>query len=250
MLRRFSGKGHNIVTLLATIIDESKENDKEYYILFPWAEGDLRGFWYRKSPKWDHGFLTWIANQCYGIVDAVAYIHDPPDVKTENGAPLFGRHGDIKAENILWFRGNTDILILSDLGLADVHREQSRSNLPPTMDVTREYRPPERDITEESGKISRSFDIWTLGCLFLEFVVWTLEGCKGIDQFRRDRQSPYEVGTRGVETTQYFDGRFVQGDENLFEFKVKAKVAEVSRPVFPAVFRMCWLTPWRTTVVR
>jgi serine/threonine protein kinase len=180
----------------------------------------------------------WIAEQCYGLVDAIDYIHDSGQ-KNEYGDPLFGQHGDIKPENILWYKlGEEEILVLSDLGIAAVHREISRSAQPPTMTVTWDYRAPERDMepphhgmdADALGKISRAFDIWTLGCVFLEFIVWALDGNKGVRSFKMQRVSNYvENGpTTGIiQDPTFFDGTFADGDTNLFYFKIKTSVVKV-----------------------
>lgn len=170
-----------------------KNNHLEFYILFPWAESDLLSYWKRNSkPVKSHLMYLWMVQQCYGIVDAVAFIHDPKFLSPE-GTRIYGRHGDIKPENILWFQkrqgsGGMGALVLSDLGLSAIQRDQSRSNIPDDpIPVTPNYRPPECDMDGEDGHISRSFDIWTLGCLFLEFLVWALDGWRGRQDFRMDR---------------------------------------------------------------
>lgn len=175
--------------------------------------------------------FLWMVEQCYGIVSAVAFIHDP-NVLNPEGARMYGRHGDIKPENILWFQkrqkpGGMGALVLSDLGLAAIHRDQSRSNIPGhAIPATPNYRPPECDMDGEDGHISRSFDIWTLGCLFLEFLVWTLDGWEGRQNFRQDRcMSDYLNG----QTDVYFDIKWTRGERDTAEyfFQVKDKVTEV-----------------------
>jgi len=234
MLKRFGGRRPNIVTLLATIAcKESGNIEQQYYLLFPWAESDLLGFWQRfGKPIRAHESFNWISDQCYGIIDAIDFIHDPKEPNSD-GQRLYGRHGDIKPDNVLWFkRDRMGILVLSDLGLTDVHREVSRSNLPGmSIPVTPNYRPPECDMEGPLGHISRSFDIWTLGCLFLEFVVWILCGWEGRKNFDSERYSPY---INGIHTNVYFDVMRLANETNKYVFKVKDKVVEVSRrPVNP-----------------
>jgi serine/threonine protein kinase len=84
------------------------------------------------------------------------------------------RHGDIKPENILRFvDGNEDAWIgtlkLADLGRAQQHllRTKLRESREKELWRTRWYEPP--DLVEEvheqaQGKISRLFDIWSIGC--------------------------------------------------------------------------------------
>ncbi|ROW15179.1 hypothetical protein VPNG_03035 [Cytospora leucostoma] len=76
-LKRFGGQHSHIVTLLATIASR-KYSKIDYFLLFPWAESDLLRYWKKDpNPVMTHSRCVWIAEQCYGIVDAVAFIHDP-----------------------------------------------------------------------------------------------------------------------------------------------------------------------------
>jgi len=229
MLKRFGGHP-NIITLLATITIKIDKNTEEYYLLFPWAEGDLLAFWQRtRRPRMENlKIFKWIFNQILEIVKAIDYIHDPKPPKFDDrGEQLYGRHGDIKPENILWCKSdNAETLVISDLGLSVTNSKNSRSNrLGADILVTPDYRPPECDIDGVSGKISRSFDIWTLGCLLLEFVVWILNGWQGREEFRERRFSQY---INGISTDIFFEVRPAPGDSNEAIFMIKDSVEEVS----------------------
>ncbi|KXH68995.1 CMGC protein kinase [Colletotrichum salicis] len=234
-LKRFGGRHPHIVTLLATFARQSA-GEIEYSLLFPWANCDLLEFWRRKTslPR-EHQLCKWIAKQLLGITDALQFIHDPK-VLDADGNRLYGRHGDIKPENILWFdssfdRGN---LVLSDLGLTRTHRKESRSNRPGAqIPVSPNYRPPECDIDGNDGRISRSFDIWTLGCLFLEFVVWALEGWEGYCRFKDSRMSPY---IHGHDTPVYFE--IVQVDEEVDGNKKHVYAVDVKESVTREISRL------------
>lgn len=223
MLTRFGGHHGNIVTLLATI-----HWDGRFGLLFPWAEYDLLKYWETfQQPKWDHDTLIWIVSQYQGIVSAIAHIHNP-HIKNINGEELYGRHGDIKPENVLWFKkDDKGVLVLSDLGLAAEHRDTSRSNIPGhNIPGTPNYRPPECDMDGPNGFISRSFDIWTLGCLFLEFVVWTLCGWEERNRFRTERCSLYITD---FDNDIYFDICRLSGKKDAYAFKIKDAVTNVSK---------------------
>ncbi|KAI1456406.1 kinase-like protein [Annulohypoxylon moriforme] len=204
MLKKFDGNVHpHIVTVLATF----KHGDS-YYLLFPWADGDL-GKYLENNPTPDYSLkkVRWLSNQCLKIIEAVHLVHFPPEVDNlQPGDRRFGRHGDIKAENILVFRSrerepDEPDLVLSDFGLGSVHREISKSNVPKEkVAVTPDFRPPECDM--EGGKISRAYDVWTLGCLFLDLLTWLLGGEDLRQQFDDTRMTPY---IDGRETRIYFE---------------------------------------------
>ncbi|KAK7735810.1 hypothetical protein SLS63_003770 [Diaporthe eres] len=223
-LKRFSGKVHpHLITLLATFTQEGY-----YYLIFPWAECDLDRYW-EDNPKpdpGDVGLVQWLSKQCLKIMEAVDVIHNPSHLTSEK---RYGRHGDIKAENILWYKSRPDdpddrgILVISDLGLTAINSDKSRSMQPNTgLKMTPSYRPPECDMKD--GKISRSFDIWTLGCLYLELVCWLLRGNEGKVNFDQARTTPFIFGTR---TNIYFDiEERKQTAPGKFVFKVKDVVSK------------------------
>jgi serine/threonine protein kinase len=227
MLTRFGREHKHIVKLLATIALKGGVA-KQYYLLFPWADCDLLGYWKKiGKPKRDYGNLNWIVSQICGIIDAIAHIHNP-NIKNSKGENLYGRHGDIKPENVLWFnKDGKGVLVLSDLGLAAEHRDASRSNIPGyNIPNTPAYRPPECEMAGAAGFISRSFDIWTLGCLFLEFVIWILCDWKEREQFKVERCTPY---INGITKDIYYDIERVKEKEGAYTFKVKESVTKVGK---------------------
>ncbi|KAK0609727.1 kinase-like domain-containing protein [Bombardia bombarda] len=190
-LKRFNGLVHNhLVTLLATYNFRGK-----YCFLFPCANCDLDEFWESTEPKFDTETVRWVAKQMAGIMAAIHIIHDPKHLhdKLNPQEKRYGRHGDIKPDNILWFNLGEDksdrgSLVISDMGLTSFNRDSSRSYIPNKNVLGAPgYRPPECDI--EGGTVSRLFDIWTLGCLFLEMLTWLLGGQKLRNEFRKERMT-------------------------------------------------------------
>jgi serine/threonine protein kinase len=112
--------------------------------------------------------------------------------------PLYGRHGDVKPENILWYKQSADgphplasgELVLSDFGLSALNHNQSRSNVKNgDFHHTTTYAPPESVLPDNF--ISRSIDIWALGCVYLEFVTWIVGGPSLVGAFQAARMSPF-----------------------------------------------------------
>jgi len=148
--------------------------------MLPYADYNLWDFWkahdgpLTPNPKNE---MLWIASQILGIVDAVALLHN------ENL-----RHGDIKPENILCFQSITDSsmnLVLADFGLGRAHDRATelRARTTVTVAVTMAYRAPESDMR---GIVrSRLYDIWCLGCLFLEMAGWILGRLDELQRARR-----------------------------------------------------------------
>ncbi|KAI1489992.1 kinase-like domain-containing protein [Biscogniauxia mediterranea] len=197
-LRRFNGQVNpHIVTLLASYTHRGQN-----CFIFPWADCNLSTFWEQNSPMRDIKSVRWLASQLLGISRAVLTIHEPNHLEVVDSSPLYGRHGDLKPDNILCY-STTDSdykrFVIADFGLSSIHREASRTYVPdPQKPRTPGYRPPESDGYIKDGEISRNYDIWTLGCLFMEMLIWYLGGNDWVEKFRDDRTSPYIVGNINI----------------------------------------------------
>lgn len=198
---KFGGDSHkHLISLLATY-----EQFGIFYLVFPWAEAHLQSCWNQNpEPDSNHEAIHWLAEQCSGIADALIHIHryETSVIKQRTGfkegesQPVaiqprdrkgsyrirqrFGRHGDIKPENILWFRdpnkeNDRGVLKISDFGLTEFTTRHSQCYQRNTQIAHSTcYRPPECDL--EGAAVGQSYDIWTLGCLYLELIVWQLGG--------------------------------------------------------------------------
>lgn len=150
------------------------------HFIFPWARGgNLDQFWQDFDASKSYGRenrIEWSLEQMIGVSQALTKLH-------ESGV----RHGDIKPQNILHFtyvRGSASgDLVISDVGLAKYHEAYTldRTKYTTTKSVTVDYQPPE----PEKLVRSRVYDNWSLGCVFLEFTIWIVEGYDGVSQFRK-----------------------------------------------------------------
>jgi len=99
------------------------------------------------------------------------------------------RHGDLKPENILRFldtekQGGFMTLKIADCGLAQIHTKptQNRNKHTNTRHDTIPYEVPEAANTM-SGSRLRLYDIWSMGCMTLEFMIWALYGKDELEAF-------------------------------------------------------------------
>lgn len=245
MLRNFSDNAHpHLISLLATY----RQLDK-FYLIFPWADADLQSYWkgVNPHPTMDHETVLWVSEQCLGIATGLLSIHrhntmrvasfhgSGVDDVTDHQIQLFGRHGDIKSNNILWFcskeihPGHRGVLKITDFGLAEFQRTESTIYKSPSKTaVSAAYRSPECDI--KGGRVGPSHDIWALGCLYLEFIAWALGGWDLVDKFQKAREVRDSDEYYGIS----LDDRFFKitiGNEGEPVAKVKRSVTSVSQEV-------------------
>ncbi|KAF9873489.1 putative protein kinase domain-containing protein [Colletotrichum karsti] len=185
-------KEKHLIKLLLTF-----QHGNTPYLVFEWADGNLEEFWKKKQVKTSPSATNWMAQQCRGIANAIKRIHGLTTWQKEerslnpNSDEVFvkdwGRHGDIKPTNILWFSTHgedRDHLVVADLGLTRYHSSLTKSRVMRVDGYTGTYRAPEIDL---GNPISAKYDIWSLGCVFLEFCIWFLLGYDDVENFQRDR---------------------------------------------------------------
>ncbi|CAH0003169.1 unnamed protein product, partial [Clonostachys byssicola] len=200
-LDHFSGAnpGHDHLSRLLLSFDRASK----WYMIFDWANEDLENFWktFSSHPK-SHIHLSWLIAQCHGMAEGLSKVHGDGEKQqistTTPPIPDRGRHGDIKPSNILCFNQNrhgemkpSNIpqddsrlidyqLVVADFTLMHFHSPYSLGGTSPrNLACSRSYRPPEKDI-ESAIKIDQSYDVWTLGCVYLEFISWYLLGYEAV----------------------------------------------------------------------
>lgn len=210
ILRKIGSKTsphQHLIKLLATYHQGGK-----YHLMFRYADANLREFWEKRPlPSFDTSTIVWSIRQMTGLASALSLIHTfkvthalkvsgcgekrvqkDAILSVSDGEEIFGRHGDIKPENILWFHDIPEcteqegILQLGDFGLGRFHGRDSRSNInPATVTPAPTYEPPECKLHRP---VSRAYDLWSMGCLYLEFITWLLDGTSGYEfsEFRAE----------------------------------------------------------------
>lgn len=174
----------------------------------------MKHLWSHHDPDLvsDDTWTFWAAEQCHGLAEGLTSIHyaemsmdeiqpltargdrslhpsDDPNPGPD-GDRDFGRHGDIKPNNILWFmhednRWGHGVLKITDFGLTAFHREHTTKVFHGLVrGTTLTYEAPEFRTIEY---ISRPYDIWSLGCVYLELATWAIKGFSEIKHFRMAR---------------------------------------------------------------
>jgi serine/threonine protein kinase len=162
-----------------------------HYFMFPWANlGNVRDYCEMDRPNLTDSYLHWMFHQFCGLADAISKLHGS-DKKASY------RHGDLKPDNILCFGDSrsTCIFVITDVGLTRKHNviTEERNSITRTNKGTIKYEPPETetelDQDNQPKPRSRRYDIWSMGCIYLEFIMWLLYGPEGLARFHNDLRS-------------------------------------------------------------
>jgi serine/threonine protein kinase len=156
-----------------------------HYVVFPWAGGgNLREYWETQNlADRTADLLVWHLQQLLGETDALRALHG-----------INCRHGDLKPENILHFDDQNNFVI-ADVGVSSIHENATMKRSVPTSSeaTTPSYEAPDV-VTGINSPRSRLYDLWSLGCIFLEFVVWFLFDHDSIRVFSGSRLPPNSTG--------------------------------------------------------
>ncbi|CCX05438.1 Similar to Aurora kinase A; acc. no. P97477 [Pyronema omphalodes CBS 100304] len=117
--------------------------------------------------------IACIARNMVNIFDALNHMHF-------GVSGFYGYHFDVKPANIL--RNSSGEWFLADLGQAyfqPIHESPTAEKQPGSMD----YAAPDGDI------VDASYDMWAIGAVFLEVLVWSMGGTEYFQEFRRARCS-------------------------------------------------------------
>lgn len=207
---------------------------RKNFLIFPLAKGNLVKFWQQwgSSPR----NVSWMLTQCHGIMEGLQRIHQLRSTDPSNDIVMLGRHGDIKPQNILWFADapKADRLVLSDFTLMRFHEKGKKQET--TMDRisgTRTYRAPEVEVMSHHH-VSQMYDVWSLGCVFLEFISCHLAGYDATRNsfFTGSDGQRYQSfrTTREMDDAQrlgYFDDKFFFYTPGTAKAQVKESVGQV-----------------------
>ncbi|KAL9119591.1 MAG: hypothetical protein Q9187_003854 [Circinaria calcarea] len=184
---------HNhIVTHLASWTHEKKD-----YMLFPCAQCNLRQ--YMEQTRFDvtnKECLLWFLEQLRGLAQALRNLHNFDDTRSPTPSSTLvapdpvrksGWHHDIKPENILYFQdigAKHGTFRVTDFGSGKIQNYRSGSVNTRSPNGTLTYEPPEAKL---EGATSRPYDVWSLGCVFLELLIWAVFDDEAVKSFANER---------------------------------------------------------------
>ncbi|KAF7540977.1 hypothetical protein G7054_g964 [Neopestalotiopsis clavispora] len=188
----------NIVKFYGAVIQDTRQ-----WFMMEWANGGtLQEFMIKNpSPPLTPEFLNQILQQIRALAHALECMH-AEDQKNHH------RHGDLKPANILRFKTTSEegsdvdvgIWKIGDMGLVKKQtvNTSARGWSTTTRKSTIRYHPPEVLTQVNGGKWSRRYDVWSMGCIAFEVIIWLLwgqEGLANLDDALIQIQSPMETGS-------------------------------------------------------
>ena len=213
-------------------------------MLFPYAEGgNLKSYLVgHEPPTLTKDFVLWLLTQMRDLASAVQHIHNfATTTKLTKGGPTSrastpspaqrlrnknahrGSHYDLKLDNILLFSHSSPkrpVWKITDLGTAQINEISSGSSTSEGTIRVRDMRgDPEYGAPDAvlQGWSSRAYDIWSLGCIYLEVLVWVFgNGPEELIQFQYDRlEQPEPQGNQS--------GAFWYRDRDSVQLKPKVR---------------------------
>lgn len=202
ILQKLSAWRHlHIVDFIGSFEVHSESKFGHFNLILPYAEGGNLYEFLRlpRPPEWLYKrpgcmpFCEALFVQMKGIVDALAFLH----AKTSHAG--FVIHRDIKPANILILNGTFK---LADFGSSRIKASEETSKTEWAMG-TPMYEPPEK-IIEDSDTHGRARDVWALGCVLLELLVFLIYGFRepaAVDHFEEERINSTQRGVKAFSRT-------------------------------------------------
>jgi len=190
-------------------------------LVFPLAQANLH--WYLRENKYqafsgarctaDHNVWKQLLGLAEGLYK-VQHFHEAQISRMDS--MLFGYHFDLKPTNILVEQGER--LIITDFGQSYFKQAiDSVDSRVSGMGGTEAYAPPE--FNDKSLGLNRRYDIWSLGCIFLEVLSFVLAGTNGLLELDRSRI------TRDL-SLRHIDNKFYEYDYLSGSYSLKSGVLD------------------------
>lgn len=192
------GNSFNLVFPLA-------KSNLHRYLREPSNQPYLSGRSFSCNPLWSQ--MLGLAGALYKLQHFVGSSHP-------QGPARYGFHFDLKPENILV--DDDEHLIITDFGQAVFKLAKDTTNSRVVgMGGTEAYAPPE--LAKNYQGLNRKYDVWSLGCIFLEILTFITSGRDGLEQLDQ-RRGP------SAQETKHGDDSFFERDERTGVARLKPDI--------------------------
>lgn len=207
---------------------QSFSQEDRHFILYPRAAYNLRDFMrHYKRVDLSKSAVLWFLQQLHGLALAIKHVHNLNKPTNTNPNPVqdayWGCHYDIKPENILVFEkepSHYPSFKISDFGVGVFNEARAPgedSIFTKTAKGTETYFAPDRD---RDGEVSRPFDMWALGCVFLELMVWLFGFFESGEGFSTNR-----FNCTGADPNNKDDGFWTKDPDGKYHVKSAVRKA-------------------------
>ncbi|KAK7995766.1 hypothetical protein PG991_015233 [Apiospora marii] len=197
-----------------------KQNQKCVVVLELASGGSLRNFLGKTRRPKSRQELRQLWDSMINLLNALVHLHN----LTRGSRAISCAHRDIKLENILVFPKSGDQVYDFDLKLTDFDTSTNLQVMSPNSDGRqnhdggRTYCAPEASRIQARNEgevftVPLKSDVWSLGAVFAEVIVWLSGGNEGIEAFeaRRKQETSALPGFRG----SGFEASFHNGVKRL-----------------------------------
>ncbi|KAF5568943.1 serine threonine kinase [Fusarium phyllophilum] len=182
----------HIVKLITTF----RQGEEDFYFISEASDGgNLKDFWKTFPRVLTANLVRSVTEQLYGLVYA-SFEVGLTTALFERTATI--NNDNLNPENILWFKEG------SGLGhkigtMKTCHQSAATAFVSGLRQSDPLYTPPEQGAGQWNMMFPRD-DMWSMGCITLEFVIWLLYGCEGLRKFHQDMES----GSPGLDSNRRF----------------------------------------------
>ncbi|RBR20854.1 hypothetical protein FVER53590_13280 [Fusarium verticillioides] len=174
----------HIVKLITTF----RRGVTDFYFISETSDGgNLRDFWKTFPRVLTASLVRSVIEQLYGLV----YASNQVNLATATIEGALASNVGLCPENILYFKD--DSRVGHNIGtLKASHQSVATEIVPASSAEAQLYAPPEQGLLSEGSMWNLFFrvdDMWAMGCITLEFMVWLLYSSPGLSQFHNDLES-------------------------------------------------------------
>ncbi|KAK2929217.1 Protein kinase domain [Fusarium oxysporum f. sp. vasinfectum] len=171
----------HIVKLITTF---RRGEDDFYFISEASDGGNLRDFWETFPRVLTASLVKAVTQQLHGLMFA-SFEVSLTTALIEGGAIV--SNDNLNPENIRWFKDGSGAG--HKIGtMKTCHQSGATQLVSGDSLLAQLYTPPEQGV-DLWNMMLHTDDMWAMGCITLEFIVWLLYGCAGLNKFHDDLKS-------------------------------------------------------------
>lgn len=219
-----------------------KKGDKAFIMLEYTDQGSLWDFFKRNELPLEKHELYYLWTSLSNLFIGLDYIHSLEQVSINSNSEVRCVHQDLKPANIFVFKQGDENSYryrfkIGDFGMSSIALVRSRSKSIKSRDnaSTKMYGAPElthhySDLDDVDYGVLWDTDIWSMGCVLFEVLIWTICGSRGLSEFFRMRQRDTENVPR--HTPQGYSGCFHDGKKRIHAVDEMKDLAMQRKRVF------------------